>query len=92
MSPLRELLEERARRRKTAEKAAAQAEADWAAKRASVDPSSLSAGELANLFDGLTADGYDRRGRKVSFVETGRPLKRRGISGGPARRISGGDY
>lgn len=27
------------------------------------------AGELANMIDGLTPDGYDRTGKKVSFVE-----------------------
>jgi hypothetical protein len=30
-----------------------------------------SAGEIANLLDGLTADGFDRLGCKVSFVERG---------------------
>ena len=29
-------------------------------------------GELANVIDGLTPDGVDRQGRKVSFVEYGR--------------------
>lgn len=32
------------------------------------------AGELANMIDGLTPDGYDRKGRKVSFVERGESL------------------
>lgn len=30
------------------------------------------AGELANMIDGLTPDGYDKKGRKLSFVERGR--------------------
>lgn len=29
------------------------------------------AGELANILDGLTPDGYDKTGKKVSFVERG---------------------
>ena len=73
---LRELTEERERRRQAA------------AKPPSFDASNLSAGELANVLEGLTPDGYDAQGRKVSFVETGQPLKRRGISSGPTRRIS----
>jgi len=28
-------------------------------------------GELANMIDGLTPDGYDKRGVKVSFIERG---------------------
>ena len=32
------------------------------------------AGEIANMLEGLTPDGYDRNGRKVSFVEIGKPL------------------
>jgi hypothetical protein len=35
---------------------------------------SPSAGELANILDGLTADGFDRLGRKVSFVERDKPV------------------
>lgn len=32
------------------------------------------AGELANMIDGLTPDGYDKEGRKVSFIEQGEDL------------------
>ena len=72
---LRELVEERERRRlKRAEDA-------WRAKRAAADPASLCAGELANMLEGLTPDGFDRMGRKVSFAEHGEPLYRSGISG-----------
>jgi len=35
---------------------------------------SPSAGEVANLIEGLTADGFDRLGRKVSFIEHGTPV------------------
>lgn len=28
-------------------------------------------GELVNFLEGLTPDGYDRKGRKVSFIERG---------------------
>lgn len=35
------------------------------------------AGELANMIDGLTPDGYDKQGRKVSFVERGEDLTSR---------------
>jgi hypothetical protein len=35
---------------------------------------SPSAGELANILDGLTADGFDRLGRKVSFIERDKPV------------------
>jgi len=86
MATLAELLAERERRRKRAAereaaRAAKEAEEKWAAARAAVDPANLSAGELANMIDGLTPDGHDKRGRKVSFVETGRPA-RRGLSDG----------
>jgi hypothetical protein len=37
---------------------------------------SPSAGELANILDGLTPDGYDKFGRKVSFVERDKPFFR----------------
>ena len=30
-------------------------------------------GELANILDFLTPKGYDKEGRKVSFVEAGKP-------------------
>jgi hypothetical protein len=35
------------------------------------------------MLEGLTPDGYDREGRKVSFVETGKPFRGsgRGLSG-----------
>jgi len=40
------------------------------------------AGELANMIDGLTPDGYNKNGKKVSFVE-------RGWSGsGPAEKVT----
>lgn len=32
------------------------------------------AGEIANMIDGLTPEGHDKKGRKVSFVESGRDL------------------
>lgn len=36
-------------------------------------------GEIANIIDGLTPDGFDKKGNKVSFVETGKPFT--GLSG-----------
>jgi len=50
--------------------------------------SNLSAGEIANVLEGLTPDGHDAQGRKVSFVETGKSLWQRSISSGPDRHIS----
>ena len=41
----------------------------WKAKRS--EKRDFSAGEIANLLDGLTPDGYNKKGVKVSFVETG---------------------
>jgi hypothetical protein len=35
---------------------------------------SPSTGELANYIEGLTHDGYDRQGRKVSFIERGESI------------------
>ncbi len=35
------------------------------------------AGELANMIDGLTPDGYNKKGRKVSFVEGKVPFPQR---------------
>jgi len=32
------------------------------------------AGEIVNILEGLTPDGYDKQGRKVSFVEQGKPV------------------
>lgn len=47
----------------------------WKRKRSGGSLSGLSAGELANLFDGLTPDGYNKEGVKVSFVERGESLE-----------------
>lgn len=46
----------------------------WKRKRSSGSLHGLSAGELANLFDGLTPDGCNKEGVKVSFVERGESL------------------
>jgi hypothetical protein len=35
---------------------------------------SPSAGEMANFIEGLTADGFDKHGVKVGFVERGTPV------------------
>jgi hypothetical protein len=43
-------------------------------KRTRSRTSGLSAGELANVLDNLTPDGYDREGRKVSFIERGESM------------------
>lgn len=45
----------------------------WKAKRARAMKRGLSAGEIANMIEGLTPDGFDKEGRKISFVETGEP-------------------
>jgi len=37
------------------------------------------AGEIVNIIDGLTPDGYDKKGNKVSFVERGKSFT--GLSG-----------
>ena len=37
------------------------------------------AGEIVNIIDGLTPDGYDKKGNKVSFVEKEKPFT--GLSG-----------
>ncbi|MBA7614373.1 hypothetical protein ES703_21637 [subsurface metagenome] len=37
------------------------------------------AGEIANIIDGLTPDGFDKKGNKVSFVERGKSFT--GLSG-----------
>jgi len=44
---------------------------------------SPSTGELANFIEGLTADGYDRNGRKVTFIEKGA-----NVFGRRSRRLS----
>jgi len=43
------------------------------------------AGEIANILDGLDPEGYDKSGRKVSFIERGKELTSRssGISSRP---------
>lgn len=46
----------------------------WKRKRSGGSLQGLSAGELANLFDGLTPDGCNKEGVKVSFVERGESL------------------
>jgi hypothetical protein len=53
----------------------------WQRKRRQAK--NLSADQVANMLEGLTPNGYDRDGRKVSFVETGRFFygRRRGLSG-----------
>lgn len=44
-------------------------------KRYSKNPElQAAAGEIANMVDGLTPKGYDKKGKKISFVETGKPL------------------
>jgi len=79
-SRLRELKEER--RRRLAAARADKAAEEWAAARAKANPDTLSAGELANMIEGLTPDGRDRQGRRVSFAE-------RGVAAlGDQRRIS----
>lgn len=40
------------------------------------------AGEIANMIDGLSPDGYDKKGRRASFVERGKSFTgSQGISG-----------
>jgi len=52
---------------------------DWI-KRYSENPGlNASAGEIANIIDGLTPDGYDKKGKKVSFIERGKSFT--GLSG-----------
>jgi hypothetical protein len=50
-----------------------------------------SVGELANMIDGLTPDGFDKSGKKVSFVEEGRSLfeRSRRLSEERVEKISG---
>jgi len=57
----------------------------WKAKRSRAVKRDLSAGELANMIEGLTPDGFDKKGRKVSFVEGGQPAGLVRLSE-PARR------
>jgi len=52
---------------------------DWI-KHYSENPGlSAPAGEIVNIIDGLTPDGYDKKGNKVSFVEKEKPFT--GLSG-----------
>jgi len=88
MSLLRELKAERTRRLKIVADRLNQTAAAWAAERASVNPERLCAGEIANMLEGLTPSGKDKRGRKVAFVERGTDVlggERRGISRPPGR-------
>jgi hypothetical protein len=61
------------------------AEETWRAERAAWSAAVQSgyqapAGEIANVMDGLTPRGVDKKGRKVSFVETGYRPRRRWMS------------
>lgn len=47
------------------------------------DGRSPEGGELANFMDGLTPAGYDKNGKKVSFVERGKDIL------GSSERIGG---
>jgi hypothetical protein len=68
----------------------------WLAERsaARANPDDLCAGELANILEGLTPSGKDKRGRQVSFVEKGTDFYgNRGTVtriGSSSKRISGG--
>jgi len=53
-------------------------------RRQAARSKNLSAGQVANLLDGLTPDGCDRNGRKVSFVESDKAA-----FGSSSRRLSG---
>ena len=73
------LSQEAAKRKEKREKEAKNAAAllSWAKKRREFKQAcskgySPSDGELVNMIDELTPDGYDKQGRKVSFVEDGR--------------------
>jgi hypothetical protein len=82
MAKLEELLKEKRKRQKAKKKQKAQPIQEpghaqetpleaWKRKRAAREVEELEGGEIANMLEGLTPDGYDQKGRKVSFVERG---------------------